>query len=628
MRILRAIRRAIRHRPRFIGIRPLIERAWDDRPRMAAVAEHEAMRNHKPEPPPGQFSQMDEWEAQIQAGAVPSPRMALEMVKTVPTVPVTRAHDILKQPLTAARVREGTMEARRTNRRFYPSYYSNPHKGIQETVIQTVTTQLFPQLALNLLMKLVMGKKVRPELYLKHPSGDPVTDNAELKRYQWIVDVMEACDRRVGKEGEYAKAPAGRTEFNDQLGMLVRCALTYGRAALIVQEEYEPLTVARIDKAQPEAPAEQPGAQEPQAPEPQQYDEAVDGPEGDEVEEGGAQPQLPQEPAAPPVMDPSTAPDVEYKGLPGGLQFVHARDLGMVRTNGDGDLVSVDWDMTGATIEWKDMIYLWNSQQGEEVKMSKWFGLSIFEGVMLSLRALYQIEAVDVPSAAKALHTGSALIAYKVDSLDPDIRAREVGRIRDAIQAGSVGVVQANPAELEVKAINVTVDPAKNEAVIQRIYRSVCSACGVPQSVIFDEAASNRATLTGKLIFTTKATVGPIRDWIDREVTPQWYGLMLPLILEANKEESLLKKIGVKMRFDDLSLEADEDVVEAIFKLNQMAPLTDEGLMYGVGRPELIPFIDPQKKAEMRSMGMVPGMQANDDERSGGGGEWEGGDSD
>ena len=316
-----------------------------------------------------------------------------------------------------------------------------------------------------------------------------------------------------------------------------------------------------------------------------------------------------------------TVDGVDYPNMPSSLRFIHARDLGMVTVDSYGDLKSVYWNEGGRQIEWQDMIYLWNSKDGEDRRGTKWFGTSLADGVLLSLRTLYQVLAVDSPVAMKALYGGSAIVTVDVSALDPSMRLRETNRIASALRPGSVSVLAANPGDVDVKPINVDVKATEQEATIRRIFMEICAALKIPISILFDESASNRATLIGKLVFTMKGSVEPIRDWIDRELGAQWYGEQLEIICRAAGREDLLELVRVHVAFDDLNLESDEKVMESLSKLVQMVPLNDRAILNTAGFPELVSEIDEEKRARMEEMGAMPGMPMDDGGPGGQGGD-------
>lgn len=504
--------------------------------------------------------ELDGIERHIREGGTMPRELTSRLVRHAPLeTSMTVARDIEGVALSPRARRMAARAARRKGVPFYTPFYTNPRQGIMYHIIEAVSTQTFCHTVINVFMALVMGTAVRPELYLKKPTGDANKDNAELEKYKWITDVMEEVDRRIGQAGSEV---AGRTEFFEHIQNLVRSAIVYNRGALVIHP-----TVSDIE---------------------------VDG--------------------------------KLYKGLPGALQFVHGRDLGSIKVDDIGDLLQVAWDQVGMDLPWQNMIYLWNSLQGEERHMTRHYGLSFLDGIMATLRSVYQVLNVDIPACAKATYAGNVIIPYNIGAVDDELKAEELERLTATLSPGGVSVIAAHPEDLDVKPVSVQGDMTTLIAYLDSAYREICSAFRIPQSIIFDEAASNRATMTGKLIYMTRGTIKHVRNWISRAVTPQWYGMMLPLILEQGGHPELADKVGVRIAFDDLNLEGQEDMMDYVSKLVQLVPLKDRAILDLAGHPELITEIDEKKRARMEEMGAAPGMPqlemgGND------GGEWEGGDA-
>lgn len=372
-------------------------------------------------------------------------------------------------------------------------------------------------------------------------------EEANAKELAKHEDIAEVLRAMDRRIGpEDGGGKTGRMSFHDQVQSLVRSALVFNRGALVIHKSDKPLE--------------------------------VDG--------------------------------KKYEGLPGSLQFVHARDLETIQVDEVGDLVSVSWTSGGRDIMWPDMIYLWNSLGGEEQRMTRWYGRSLIDGCLATLRSVYQVVQVDIPACAKATYAGNVIIPYNVMAYDEEDREAELRKVTESLNPGGVSVVAAAPEDLEVKPVAVQAKMSELVEYLNFAYREVCSAFRIPQSVIFDEAASNRATMTGKLIFTTRGMVRNIRNWVDREVGAQWYGAHLNQVLTVLGKEDLKDEIGVRMAFDDLDMDGDEEKIKKIMELTHMVPLTDKAILQMAGHPELITEVDQEKRERMEEMGVPPGMPA------------------
>lgn len=442
-----------------------------------------------------------------------------------------------ERPLQAATVKE--MRSRQPG--YVAPYLFNPRQSLDYYLIDTIATMTVMQSLISTKMRLIMGTGWKPKLYLKKPTAQGKTgeeeerakeaDDKRLSELEWITDVMEAVDRRVGTSTKGVK----RVPLFSHFASLIRNTITYNRAVLIKQ------------------------------------------------------------PGEPLEVDGKT-----YEGLPGGLIFVHPKDLGMVKVDEGENLTSVlsQWHGELAADE---IIYLWNSYHGQERPRSNWYGLSFLDGCMATGRQMFRYQTETVPVMIKSSYTGAALVLYRAPGVDDDIRDAECERLASMIRPGTLSVVSADPAEVEVHPIDIK--PQLGDVVAHNTeqIKEMCMHAEIPYSVVFDESASNRATLTGKLKFTVEGVIEPFRNWLNLELTPQWYGEMLQIIC-ADKPE-ILEEVGVEMEWDETHLDADEDAVATLLQLHQAAPFELPALVRKAGYPDMVRHLDMEEVERRKEMG-------------------------
>ena len=100
---------------------------------------------------------------------------------------------------------------------------------------------------------------------------------------------------------------------------------------------------------------------------------------------------------------------------------------------------------------------------------------------------------------------------------------------------------------------------------------------GMPHALFYDESASNRATMIGKIQLAIAVTINPMREWVNRAISPQSYDKWFRIMNYKDKE--LLKKFRVIMKFDDLNIAEWFDKVEAVNEIDSRKQLTD--IQYG-----------------------------------------------
>ena len=101
-----------------------------------------------------------------------------------------------------------------------------------------------------------------------------------------------------------------------------------------------------------------------------------------------------------------------------------------------------------------------------------------------------------------------------------------------------------------------------NEALLR--YTVACA--GLPQSMFYDESQSNRATMIGKIQLAIAVTINPMREWINRSISPQSYDKWFTIM--NHKDEELLKKFRIIIKFEDLNIAEWFDKVEAVNEID------------------------------------------------------------
>lgn len=81
--------------------------------------------------------------------------------------------------------------------------------------------------------------------------------------------------------------------------------------------------------------------------------------------------------------------------------------------------------------------------------------------------------------------------------------------------------------------------------------------------------------MLGKIQLATSTVINPMRQWIGREISNQWYQRWFRLIYKDKKPE-LLKKFKIKMMFNDLKIAEWFDTVDAANEVDSRKQLTDE----------------------------------------------------
>ncbi len=275
--------------------------------------------------------------------------------------------------------------------------------------------------------------------------------------------------------------------------------------------------------------------------------------------------------------------DTKYKQIPSSLKFAHPRDLGIIDVSpGTWRLHSVQWRNAYFMVPTKDMIYLWNPLISAKTRNSWWYGDSM---IMLDAsRVIRKNIGVNFPAMAETSWAGSYILAVRPQGTTLSDKQREYGQIVDNMVTGAGNILMEDPADISFN--NIDFNPKVNEfkELTEALIRYSVASTGLPHSMFYDESQSNRSTMLGKIQLATSTVINPMRRWISREISNQWYQRRFRLIYKDSEKKDLLKKFSIKMTFNDLRIEEWFDKVEAVNELDSRKQLTDEayGELIGV----------------------------------------------
>jgi hypothetical protein len=82
-------------------------------------------------------------------------------------------------------------------------------------------------------------------------------------------------------------------------------------------------------------------------------------------------------------------------------------------------------------------------------------------------------------------------------------------------------------------------------------------------------------TMLGKIQLATSTVINPMRAWIGRSISDQWYQRWFRLIYKDKKPE-LYKKYKIKMSFSDLNIAEWFDRINAVNQLDARGQLSND----------------------------------------------------
>ena len=313
--------------------------------------------------------------------------------------------------------------------------------------------------------------------------------------------------------------------------------------------------------------------------------------------------------------------DGTEKTLPTNLRLIHPRDMGII------ELDDKTWRLKAVQIrqfmdsresgftEVDKMIYYWNAVISAPAYNSDYYGISLMRNMYDELRALRRLISINFPTFADAVHTGIPVITINPEGTTASQRQQEGEDIVNNWQDGSPNVLFKDPSQTRVD--NITFDPKITEfdELAQSLTKFAVMKAGLPQSHFFAENEANMATLKHRIQLAISVNINPIRAWIDRTFTDQWYAKIFKTLYEGSEEYKLFD-IGVE--FNDLQIETLEDRINTAVAIhNELAPLTPEGMGEYLQDPNFEGKIDleqqqmmyEQKQAELDATKARPGME-------------------
>lgn len=272
-----------------------------------------------------------------------------------------------------------------------------------------------------------------------------------------------------------------------------------------------------------------------------------------------------------------------YKEIPSSLKFAHPRDLGIIEADpGTWRLRSVQWRNAYYMVPAKDMIYLWNPLISAKTRNSWLYGDSMLLPMLDASRVIRKNIGVNFPAMAEATWAGLFILAIKPQGQTITDKEKEYDQVVKNFVRGAPNILMEDPED--VKSFSTDFNPKIKEFadLTEMLLRYCVASTGLPHSMFYDESTSNRSTMIGKIQMATSTVINPMRQWIGREISNQWYNRWFRLIYKDKKD--LMKTFRIKMVFDDLRIEEWFDKIEAVNDLDSRKQLTDAayGEMAGI----------------------------------------------
>lgn len=260
--------------------------------------------------------------------------------------------------------------------------------------------------------------------------------------------------------------------------------------------------------------------------------------------------------------------------IPSSIKSAHPADMGIIKENPEtGRLQAFQWRNAFEMVPMYDSIYLFNSLLAANTHNANNYGDSMAISMIDALRVIRKNNGVNFNAMAEVAYAGSGLLVVRPQGSTASQKQAEYLAISKNVTPASLGILVEDPES--VKYMPIEYHPQVDQFVhMNESLIKYCVAClQLPHALFYDEAAANRATMIGKIQLTIATVINPMREWIGRSISDQWYDRWFRLMY---KETELVKKFKIKMVFEDLHIEEWFDKIESTLALDSRKQLTDK----------------------------------------------------
>jgi len=280
-----------------------------------------------------------------------------------------------------------------------------------------------------------------------------------------------------------------------------------------------------------------------------------------------------------------------YNDIPSSIKFAHPRDLGIIKVSpGTHRLEAVQWINAFDMIPTSEMIYLWNPLVSSKTRNSWFYGDSMMLPMIDSLRVIRKNIGVNFLAMAETSYAGRGVLSIAPQGSTEQEKIDEYTQITKNMSIpATTHLLLEDPDNTRFDNINYDAKVKEFAELNESLIKYCVATTGMPHSMFYDESASNRATMIGKIQLAIATVISPMREWIGRTISDQWYDRWFRLVYKDDKE--LLKKFRIKMVFDDLPITEWFDNVEAALELDSRKQLKDSkfGELTGISNyPDMV----------------------------------------
>jgi len=264
----------------------------------------------------------------------------------------------------------------------------------------------------------------------------------------------------------------------------------------------------------------------------------------------------------------------KWAEIPSSMKPAHPADMGIIKENPEtGRLQAFQWRNAFEMVPTYDSIYLFNSVLAANTHNANNYGDSMAISMIDALRVIRKNNGVNFGAMAEVAYAGLGLLVVRPQGNTAAEKQAEYAAVSRNMVPAAINALIEKPEDIVYYPVDYKpqVDQfvKMNESLIK-----YCVAClQLPHALFYDEASANRATMIGKIQLTIATVINPMREWIGRSITDQWYDRWFRLMY---KDTDIVKKFKIKLVFEDLHIEEWFDKIEATLALDSRKQLTDK----------------------------------------------------
>jgi len=283
-----------------------------------------------------------------------------------------------------------------------------------------------------------------------------------------------------------------------------------------------------------------------------------------------------------------------YKGLPNVIKLMHPIDMGMI------EIDDYSWKLAGmyvnndrSYIPAQQLLYLVNQYQSPMIG-SMLYGFSKIQRALDPVRLLRRIFARNYQQFIRNSASGCGAFIFDSTQYPDDVRKKIRTAIKNSYVSGEISVIDyANINDFRFEPMNIDVKIAELQQLQEGLIKVVIGVTGIPQSLIFDEAAATRATLVGRIVSFINNQITTVRSTFAAQISSQWYMRIFREVYK--KDEEILNDFIIDVEFDEMELETKLEKVGRLLQETQLNQYTNEYIGEELGDKDYLEHIDEEK---------------------------------